>query len=654
MSTRLFSVFSFLIVAVSYSQDRPIDSLKVILKNPKVHDTTKLASISDVMQMYYTENDRNYYYLNALAGKILDANEHKKVPAEVRKTFTLWRGAYYSTRGVEYLHRPDKANGLPYFDKGIAMFKSVGALDEAYFHTVAKASLYTRMNEYEKAIACIMPALKYFEKDPEYNSDEMSYTLTGLAYIYQQQGKYEKSIKYNKEVLHYQEILNREYPQSEKDYSKAKVYLNIASAYMSLKKYPEAIKYATDALRLSEAIGDTTFKSILLCRIGTAKMKLLQYDEAEKLFNQVLQLEGLTDAVDDVAVINANLGLGELSYTKKDLAKAKHYAAKAFDLSEKAGNLELRKSSTALLYRVSKKSHDYKTALAMYERMDKLADSVKLEASKNTLAQQMMKYGFEKKELELKLKAEREAAVKNNWLIAVSGVVLLLLLGGYFYYRNSRQKQAIALLEKNQIKQKLLVSQMNPHFIFNSISNIQGLIRNEQDADAINYLTKFSSLTRQILENSNENYIALQDEVDMTRNYIAIQQLLYSNAFDYSITVDEDIDTESYFLPPMLTQPFIENAIKHGINGSKSGCIAIRFFLKEGRLFFEVTDNGHGFDASHKQTGHKSMAMAITKDRLVGYTGDKDFVVHTENITGEGETVTGAKVVFEIPYIYEN
>lgn len=654
MSSRLLSFIFLLTVTASYSQASIIDSLKTILKNPKLHDTTKLASISDVMEIYYTENDKNYYYLNSLAGKILDANEKKKVPAEVRKTFTLWRAAYYSTRGVEYLHRADKANGLPFFDKSIALFNSVGEPQGAYFHTIVKASLYTRMNEYEKAITCIIPALKFFEKDPEYYQDELSYALTGLAYIYLQQGKYEKAIEYYKQVLKYMNPTNSVYPKIEQDYSKAKVYQNIASAYMSLKKYNEAIRYSTDALKLSEAIGDITFKSILLCKIGMAKMKLSQHDEAEKLFRQVMELEGLSDAVDDVAIINAYLSLGELYYVKKDYAVAKVYARKAFDTSEKAGNLELRKSSAALSYKVSKKSKDYKTALEMYERLDKLADSVKVEASKHALEQQMMQYNFEKRELKLKLKAEHQAAVKNNWLIALSGVLLLLLLAGYFFYRNSRQKQAIALLEKNQIKQKLLVSQMNPHFIFNSISNIQGLIRNGQNTDAIDYLTQFSSLTRQILENSNENYIALQDELEMTKNYIAIQQLLYGYAFRYSITVDDAIDAESHFLPPMLTQPFIENAIKHGISNSKNGFIAIRFYLQERRLFFEVTDNGGGFSTTEKQIGHKSMALAITRDRLAGYIGNKDFIVLTENITGEGESIEGAKVILEIPYIYEN
>ena len=289
-----------------------------------------------------------------------------------------------------------------------------------------------------------------------------------------------------------------------------------------------------------------------------------------------------------------------------------------------------------------------------------------LETSKNRLAQQRLKYDFEKKELEqkliqgkkvakVKLEGEKKTAAKNNWLIGLSGVVLLLLLGGYFYYRNSKQKQAITVLEKDQIKQKLLVTQMNPHFIFNSIQNIQGLIRNNKDDDAVNYLSKFSKLTRQILENSNENYISLADELEMTKNYIAIQQLLFDNKFGYTLTVDDAIDTESIFLPPMLTQPFIENAIKHGL-GSKEehGMIRIRFYMKEESLFFEVTDNGKGFDAGIKTENHKSLAMAITKERLVSYTKNHDFAVMAENIISSDESVAGAKVVFEIPYIYEN
>ena len=210
-------------------------------------------------------------------------------------------------------------------------------------------------------------------------------------------------------------------------------------------------------------------------------------------------------------------------------------------------------------------------------------------------------------------------------------------------------------MEKTQIKQKLLITQMNPHFIFNSIENIRSLIYDRKNDDAVNYLGKFSKLTRQILENSSENYISLAEEVEMIENYLAIQQLLYHNKFDFNVAVQETIDTEATFLPPMLTQPFIENAIKHGLsNTTETGKIDIRFYLNDSKLFFEVTDNGKGFDASKKVENHKSLAMAITKERLVTYTRNQDFVVRTDNITDANGQVAGAKVNFEIPYICEN
>jgi LytS/YehU family sensor histidine kinase len=119
--------------------------------------------------------------------------------------------------------------------------------------------------------------------------------------------------------------------------------------------------------------------------------------------------------------------------------------------------------------------------------------------------------------------------------------------------------------------------------------------------------------------------------------------------------VEDTIDPDTIFLPPMLTQPFIENAIKHGLsNTTANGLVAIHFFLKETKLFFEVSDNGKGFDAVKKSTNHKSLAMTITKERLIGYTKNQDFVVQTDNILDKDTNVVGAKVIFEIPYIYEN
>lgn len=170
----------------------------------------------------------------------------------------------------------------------------------------------------------------------------------------------------------------------------------------------------------------------------------------------------------------------------------------------------------------------------------------------------------------------------------------------------------------------------------------------------MDYLGKFSKLTRQVLENSDEDYISLSDEVSLINNYLALQQLS-GHAFVFTVSVDDALEPESILLPPMLTQPFIENAIKHGVNSrAEGGRIDVRFYSHENKLFFEVTDNGNGFEANKKQHRHKSMSMGITRERLAHYAKNRDIAIKVDNLKDQGQNTIGAKVGFEIPYIYEN
>ncbi|MNJ85097.1 Sensor histidine kinase YehU [compost metagenome] len=241
----------------------------------------------------------------------------------------------------------------------------------------------------------------------------------------------------------------------------------------------------------------------------------------------------------------------------------------------------------------------------------------------------------------------------RNFLLGIGFVGLLVLIGFGFTWFNLRKVK----MENKQLltEQKLKRSQMNPHFIFNSIQNVRSLIHGKKEAEAVEYLNKFSKLTRQVLESSNENYISLREEIEMLQHYLSIQQLLYSNAFDFSISTTDNIDPDAYFLPPMLAQPFVENAIKHGLAGKKDGgFITVKFHLRDKRLIFEVKDNGSGFSASKQTENHKSMAMDITKERLSHYAKNRNFRFQAEDTKDENQQVTGARVLFEIPYIYEN
>lgn len=172
------------------------------------------------------------------------------------------------------------------------------------------------------------------------------------------------------------------------------------------------------------------------------------------------------------------------------------------------------------------------------------------------------------------------------------------------------------------IQQKALRLQMNPHFIFNSLNSIQSYILNNDVDLAVNYLGRFSQLMRLILANSRESVVPLADELKAIRHYFEIEKLRFEEKFTYSIKVDPEIDDEFTGVPPMVIQPYIENAIIHGLVHKPSpGHITIRFRQINSRMLCSIQDDGVGRARAaeiKRQSGlnTKSRGMMITKERL--------------------------------------
>jgi tetratricopeptide (TPR) repeat protein/two-component sensor histidine kinase len=717
----LFSLVVFSMVSALHAQRDFVDSLKTAIANPKLHDTTRLRMVHTVASTRFTNNfDPKFHEVIDIMGAIALKNvNNKSNNAKLRKAYQTWTATYYSSLATRYVQQEKYELAARYYDKSIALDRANKNYDEMYTVYLTKSRLYTQTNEYDKAIALVFDALKYYEKDKQTHLHEMPYVYITLAYLYRYQQEYEKSLYYTLEGERYCDLSYQAYPSNFTLNWKISAYQNMSYCYVQQKKYKEGLTACSKGLELTRKLGADVQTTMFLTGAADMQMKLSNFAEAEKIYGEILSFKAST--TNNFTLATTYYGLSKLSFNKGDLANAEQYAEKGFAFSKKSGSKTTQQEIADLLYEINLKNKNYEKALQYYEFDKKIADSTQIASSKREISQQQLKYEFEKKALQqkivdqkklealkiaaakdkadeiakaqlaqqqmrydfeksqlneklaqgkklsavklesqkktaaIKLDAEKKQAAQKSWLIGLSGVLLLLVLGAYFYYRNSRQKQSIATLEKNQIKQKLLITQMNPHFIFNSVHNIRNLIENQQNQDAVKYLDKFSVLTRQILENSNENYISLEEEVAMIQNYLTIQQLLYNHKFDFEVTVEEAIDQESTFLPPMLTQPFIENAIKHGLgNMSANGKIAVKFFLDNEKLFFEVTDNGKGFDSQKTFSNHKSLAMTITKERLVGYTKNQDFNVQTDNIKDQDEKIVGAKVRFEIPYIYEN
>jgi LytS/YehU family sensor histidine kinase len=202
---------------------------------------------------------------------------------------------------------------------------------------------------------------------------------------------------------------------------------------------------------------------------------------------------------------------------------------------------------------------------------------------------------------------------------------------------------------------------MNPHFIFNALSNILNFVNREDKKNAANYLTSFSRLLRTTLESSREDYIVLEDEISNIKNYLDLQLLRYEDKFDYSIDVDEDIDKENAIIPPMLIQPFIENAIEHGIRHKEDkGHIFVRFKLENNKVICEVEDDGVGREKAweaeyQKRKTHKSLATEIIQDRIQALNKKLKQKINLNiiDLKTDGNEPTGTRVVLNIPYLID-
>lgn len=251
----------------------------------------------------------------------------------------------------------------------------------------------------------------------------------------------------------------------------------------------------------------------------------------------------------------------------------------------------------------------------------------------------------------------------------ISFIVLFVWLVFALRVRQVKRKNKVRLekleLEKNilELEQKSLRLQMNPHFIFNSLNSIQGFIAQNDTAQAKWYLSKFAKLMRQILEHSRETYIPLSNEVSLLQNYLTLEKLVLNDKLGFTIEVDDDIDPEIVSIPPMIVQPYIENALRHGIaHKHEQGRITVRFSLAGNLLKCEVTDNGVGRTkaALLKQSSgaepHKSTAMAVTSERLERLTKETsaNARIAITDLYDEHNTATGTKVEIFMPYIVLN
>lgn len=313
-----------------------------------------------------------------------------------------------------------------------------------------------------------------------------------------------------------------------------------------------------------------------------------------------------------------------------------------YELSEKTNRPELAIKYLSLFY---KNRDDF-----LNSTLGQQVDLLMAEAEAEKTNQKIRALSQENELKQLRLKQSQLI------FIILAGAILLISMSllMFIYGKRIKAEQKSVLME-----QRLLRAQMNPHFLFNSLASIQNYILNEKSDEASTYLSRFSQLVRDVLDNSVEEYVLLRNEIQAIENYLELQKARYEDQFEYRLEVDENLDDENLLVPPMLAQPFIENAIEHGVKYKETtGHINIRFVADGDLIQFEVEDDGVGREKAREieskyKTKHRSMSTSITLERLATLNKKRKKKTRLEiiDLKDESGIACGTRVTFGIPVV---
>jgi len=454
----------------------------------------------------------------------------------------------------------------------------------------------------------------------------------------------------------------------------------IADAYAQDNRLEEAESYYGNSLELSSqqapqrAIQEKEKVADFYNRKNQyedeIKLRKKSLNELQALPGMAAKSAGATAEKDSITAQRINYKIANAYAAQDKYDEAIPYLEESIKEADSENDLIVQKDATRKLSEVYRDKGDFSKAFETYQKYVAIVDTLYLRKeqeisqasrfSREIAASQGRITGLEK-ERELSQSkynlalTEQQLALESNrrqkWIIYSLVVgMLLTALAAYFFYRSNRQQQ----LANNLLALKSLRSQMNPHFIFNALNSVNNYIAKNDERSANRYLSEFSTLMRAVLENSEEDFISLSRELELIELYVKLEHSRFPEKFDYTINLDEQIDTEAFQIPPMLLQPYIENAIWHGLRyKEEKGALSIELTKKETDIIeIRITDNGIGRKRSRElktrnQKTQNSKGMGNIKKRIaILNTMYKDKV--SVSVQDLNEDATGTRVILTL------
>jgi tetratricopeptide (TPR) repeat protein len=638
-------------IAIQFSanaQNARIDSITALMNSPAGDSVSDDASMRNYLTIASSNIYSNFEQTIVFARKALTFA--RLIPNQRGEAMAL------NFIGIGLSNQSKHDSALGYYQKAqeilLQIHDTVGII-----HTYNNMGIvYNNNGNYQQSVHNYSHALEMARS--QHNTEMMAFSINNLAIVYYEWQQFPLAMEYYDQSL----ALIRQLGDSAKI---AVLLNNIGELYVETGKQEEALKNFNEALNISQKCKSpkTTMNAHL--NIGDYYLSMRKFSDAQSNYYKALEIGEANDY--PLGIVGANIKLAHVLLETATPDEALPLATDGLTMALKLQNQKLIIDARHILYLIYQKKGDFRESLNHFVAYTELQDTLFNQTSRKEIARLRTEYETDKKEKEIVLlnqdKAIQQLEISRQKSLRIYTTLLavLMLLAGYLMYNRYRLRQKNIKTELGRvnvdIEQRLLRSQMSPHFIFNSLNSINSFIIGNDPKTARLFLTKFSELIRLILENSRKSMISIEDEIKTLQLNLELEQLRFNNQFGFEIITDPDIDTANTYIPPMLVQPFVENALIHGILHKKEmGLISIHFKLETSAIHAIVKDNGVGrvkagqIERANFKT-HESLGLQLTKERLLllGKRTNSNYQYSITDLTDENGSASGTLIDVLMP-----
>ncbi len=596
-----------------------LDSLLYRYQN----DSLALKDFLSLSQKYHFKEGEAYAF-NAL-GKLnrISANYpqaiffHQKALNVAKKISDPFFRIYsLNMIGVIYRRMDAVKSALEFHNKALALAKNVKIKTRPIIENIAIShnsigNIYHLLQRDDLALEHFLAALEIEKKFD--NKLGLAINYQNIGGIYEKRGNLKKALEYYKKSLSYNQQIKS---------TVGKVICNnsIGNIYLKKGNIDKAIQKILPNLKLASNLGDAYYLADVYVNLGKAYAKANNYNLAKKYLQK-----GLSIALD------------------KKIPSVAQIAYQQFAEIESA------------------QGH-YKKALAYYKKFNEKQNEILNEKNRQLVADVIIK------QIQLDNKDKIAALGQKNQLVTAKLIrtkktfyftlllVLLMIVLGLIFYK---QRQLNNQRQLMNLEQSLLRARMNPHFVFNALNSLKMFIIQGRPKEAVAYLSTFSKLVRTILQSTIVREVSLKEEIETLRMYVSIENIRFSNEINFDLNVSEKLDLNRIKIPPLLIQPFIENALWHGLSPKKGPKnLTVNIYPKDEFYYvIEIIDNGIGRKRAEeinksRTFKRESIGIKLSEDRLRYFSRKflNDYKITFEDLYNHDGQPAGTKVIIEIPY----